>query len=79
MQMVQANTTLVPIHSQLVYLDVELTQRSFCQLVHNTDDDSLSLLIIVDLFKPVVKEVALEAKLLDPNWDLLRTRYGQGN
>ena len=65
-------------HAQVLEIDKFMTAPVFAQLVHNTDDDSLLLLIITDFKELEIKEIHL-GHFKQTSWKLLTERYGNGN
>ncbi len=56
----------------------ENEQAIYIELVHNTDDDSLMLLMLNDVKDPQVFELNLE-EFDNVNWSLLKHRYGRSS
>jgi len=77
MNMVKANSQLALVHAQILEVDHFLAPI-FAQLVHNTDDDSLLLLLITDFRSMEIKEIHL-GHYKSAGWALLSERYGNGN
>ena len=67
---------LALIHSNFV--NTVSNQAIFVQVVHNTDDDSLILLLISDFSSMRIKEVRLN-EVDDPLWMMIFHRFGSNN
>ena len=76
--MVQDNSQLAPINSLAMEIDMFRSEPVLIQLIHNTDDDNLILLIIKDFNQMKIKEFAF-AKLNSANRFILEERYGFSN
>ena len=76
MQMVQANSQLALVHSLLVNL--MCNKAMFVQFIHNTDDDSLILILISDFIRFKIREVRLN-EVDEPIWHMIYKRFGGSN
>ena len=71
--MVSANSQLALIHGLL--MNSVNNRPVFAQMVHNTDDDSLQLLVISDFLRFTVQQVLLD-KVTHPLWLMIFKRFG---
>ena len=78
MQMVQDNSQVLLMHHMIMEIDIFRAHPLSVQLVHNTDEDSLSLLLIDDFVSFKITEVSL-ARLNSKNRRLLMERFGHSN
>ena len=78
MKMVSDNSQLALVNALLMEIDVFRIEPIFVQLVHNTDDDSLNLLVIKDPATMKIKEISI-ARINSSNRILLQERYGFSN
>jgi hypothetical protein len=75
MKLIYANSLFASIHSEFYEFNISETPL-FLELVHNTDDDSLLVLLIQDMNSPKVLELKLNT-LSDYSWLILKERYGR--
>ena len=75
MQMVQDNSQVLIKHHMVMEIDIFRSNPISVQLVHNTDEDSLSLLLINDFESFKITEISL-AHLNSINRKLLMERFG---
>ena len=71
--MVSANSKLALVHGLLIN-SINNT-AIFCQLVHNTDDDSIILLLISEFSKFPVQQILL-SEIENSLWNMIVSRFG---
>jgi hypothetical protein len=74
MELVQANSQTAQIHSQII----DIGEFIFTQLVHNTDDDSLFLILIWNFGNYAIIDIPL-SKLNFTDLNMLTKRFGITN
>ena len=77
MKKIKASSFYASIHQQLYFLE-ESEHPLYIEMVHNTDDDQLTLVIIFDPTAPEISEFSL-GFMKCKNWEFLFSRFGSRN
>lgn len=75
MKLIYANSLFASVHYEFYEYNI-LETPIFLELIHNTDDDSLILLMITDPAHPLIHEINFST-LTDKNLHFIMQRYGQ--
>jgi hypothetical protein len=75
MKLINASSLYASIHQEIYNLS-DQQPSVYLEMVHNTDDDSLSLIMIKDIQNPEVLEFQLGSHFKNMYWDFICKRYG---